>query len=219
MLDKMNFKDKLLAIISGIEKTFHVDELAYLAVTSKVENPLRDRIAFSLYSQMGKDLLVNREWRAQNSKSRADIAITDFKNTVKYMIEFKAHSAPSYEKGYSELIRADLKKMYNTANDSTELYFVLFFNHIQSIRTIDRKFENSIKYYGLINKALEHQEFKLDMSTYIKRHWERHLEDIGLPLTMSSVTIISAGRYHDMPVFIHSYVIGPFFRNELARIR
>jgi hypothetical protein len=210
----MQLQEKLLSILATIHECFRPGELAYLAVTSKIENPLRDRIAFALHDQIEDGFLVHREWKDKNKK-KADIAITDMDNEVKYLIECKAHSAPTFERGYSDLIRRDLRKMCHASEEATELYFIFFFNHVQSLRPIDRKFEYAVKYFHLLNNALKKQAYHPDMASYVHEHWAQHLRDVKLDPAKSNAVTITAGSYHGMPVFIHAYVYGPVFRREL----
>ena len=52
------------------KKEFGKDELAFLALTTKVELPLRDRWAYVLFNKVFKNrFFVSREWK------RTDIAI------------------------------------------------------------------------------------------------------------------------------------------------
>jgi hypothetical protein len=61
-------KDVLLQALE--DASFERGELAYLAVTSKVEFPVRDRLAWELHRGLeDRSLLVAREWR------RADMAV------------------------------------------------------------------------------------------------------------------------------------------------
>ena len=55
--------------LSGIGSSFQPDELAFLAATSKVELPIRDRLAWNLQRTLGEEFTVAREWR------RADLAV------------------------------------------------------------------------------------------------------------------------------------------------
>src|SRR6185312_13831032 len=119
----MNFAVTLQSIIANLQGSFHPNELAYLAATSKIEGPIRDRIAFRLHVQLESSLLVHREWRDRNN-FWADIAVTDEQNRPKFLVELKAHSAPTYEQGYSQLIRKDLQKLYNAGESDTELYVI-----------------------------------------------------------------------------------------------
>lgn len=140
----MTFSDRLQAILSTLHASFHPNELAYLAATSKVEGQIRDRIAYQLHIQLEPELFVHREWRDRNNLW-ADIAVTDEKNRSKYLLEFKAHSAPTFEQGYSELIRKDLQKLYRAGRGDTELYMVFLFNHLYDPGTLDPKYANVIK--------------------------------------------------------------------------
>lgn len=63
--------------------SFAAGELAYLALTSKVELPLRDRLAWSL-STMLPDLVVAREWK------RVDLALLDRTAKAIALVESKA---------------------------------------------------------------------------------------------------------------------------------
>jgi hypothetical protein len=63
-------KDVLLQALEDAGRSFECGELAYLAVTSKVEFPVRDRLAWELHQKLeDPSLLVAREWK------RADVAV------------------------------------------------------------------------------------------------------------------------------------------------
>jgi hypothetical protein len=207
-------QEKLISILATIHKNFRLGELAYLAVTSKIENPLRDRIAFALHDQIGDRFLVHREWKDKHNK-KADITVTDMDDAVNCLIECKAHSAPTYERGYSDLTRKDLKKMYDSSDETTECYFIFFFNHVHSLQAIDPQFRYAIKYWRLLNNALGVYQYAQDMTDQIHAHWHRHMTDIKLDVGKSKGVRIEAGNYYGMQVFVHAYVYGPVFREEL----
>jgi hypothetical protein len=214
----MTFSTRLLSILSSLNKTFHPDELAYLAATSKIEGPIRDRIAYRLHAELPPDLLVHREWRDINSRW-ADIAVTDEQNRPHYLLELKAHSAPTFEPGYSELIRKDLLKLREAAEPSTELYLIFLFNHVYYSGTIDTKYRHALKYYNLQNFASKQNQFAIDVSTQTKAHWEAHLERFGLSSEKAQPGVrMKAGNYHGMPLWIHAYVLGPLYRAELVKL-
>jgi hypothetical protein len=52
-------------------KEIPTNELAYLALTSKIEIPIRNKWAYLLHKKLGEDFVVSREWR------RADLAILE----------------------------------------------------------------------------------------------------------------------------------------------
>ena len=62
---------------------FADDELAYLTVTSKVEGPVRDRLAWALQTKLGSDFVVAREYR------RADLAVLTATGTLVAQVEAK----------------------------------------------------------------------------------------------------------------------------------
>ena len=80
----MNIEKELKQALLNIDKLFGKNELAYLALTSKIENPIRDKIAVYLNNKLyEKDILIAREWK------RTDIAA--IKNGVAVsLIEIKA---------------------------------------------------------------------------------------------------------------------------------
>lgn len=145
---------------------FEPAELAYYAVTSKSENHLRDRIAWSLH-QCG--LFATREWR------RVDLAILDpDSGTASALLEAKlmwtfdaeaigtADSPGAYPTDYQQLMKRDLDKMddliaeHGTA--STARYCLLFSVHPDgelgpdfenlSTRSYVRRHNTSWKTYG-----------------------------------------------------------------------
>jgi hypothetical protein len=213
----MSFHSSIVHILTNVHQCFQPNELAYLAVTSKVENPLRDQIAFALHARFNDQYLVHREWKDPNNK-KADIAITDTDNKVQCLIECKAHSAPTYEKGYSQLALRDLQKMYNSSDESTELYFLFFLNHVHSAQPILDRFQYAIKYWKLLNNALQKFDFTADMTEHIAGHWSQHMKDIGLNAQKSRSFRIKGGAYYNMKVYVHAHLYGPVKRVDLKRI-
>jgi hypothetical protein len=211
----MTFSARLQAILSTLQASFHPNELAYLAATSKVEGPVRDRIAYQLHVQLEPGLLVHREWRGRINLW-ADIAVTDEQNRPKYLLELKAHSAPTFETGYSELIRKDLQKLYRAGEGDTEHFIIFLFNHLYHPGTLDPKYAYAIKYFDLQNSASFKNGFAIDVSQQTDAHWKKHLDRIGLPLDKSHPGIrIEAGQFHGMPMAIHAYMLGPLVRSDL----
>lgn len=70
--------------LARLDRLFGVGELAFLALTSKVELPVRDRLAFALHKRL-PHLLVAREWR------RVDLAVlAQDGKTPEMLLEAKA---------------------------------------------------------------------------------------------------------------------------------
>lgn len=72
-MDQLQIITAVKAELDRVGQDFATDELAYLALTSKVELPIRDRLAFRLFLAFKStpDLCVAREWK------RFDLAILD----------------------------------------------------------------------------------------------------------------------------------------------
>jgi hypothetical protein len=83
MHEPLVIADAMAATLSEAGSSFEANELAYLALTSKVELPIRDRVAWHLQLTLGDDYVVSREWR------RADIAVLR-QNVPLVQVEAKA---------------------------------------------------------------------------------------------------------------------------------
>ncbi len=138
--------------LATIDCEFRKNELAYLALTTKIEHPLRDRWAFRLHEILSGRLAVSREWK------RTDIALLE-KSTPKALIELKAmytFDAALDENninGYIQLMDNDKLKAKKLANEYTQIYTVLFATHPTSI--VPANLEGIIKYRAGINKAMD----------------------------------------------------------------
>lgn len=159
---------------------FHQNELAFLALTSKIENPLRDRWALKLFNEIGQKLLVAREWK------RTDLAILDG-IYPKVLIELKAmytFDAAMYEKNIDAYVNAmnnDIEKAKKIKDSSTDIYTVLLATHPKS--PIPKKYTHVIKYSKDINstfrkfqnsnaikkKAIQTVNTKLNHKTIVKQ--------------------------------------------------
>jgi hypothetical protein len=70
--------------LDRMHQRFEANQLAYLALTSKVELPIRDRLAFALHRRLGQHL-VAREW------NRVDLAVlAEDGSTPELLLEAKA---------------------------------------------------------------------------------------------------------------------------------
>jgi hypothetical protein len=204
----MNLKTEIIKIVSEIQDEFAKDELAYLAVTSKIENPLRDKIAFALHKSLNQDYLICREWQRVKG-NRTDLAIIEGKeNEPKLLIEFKARSVPGYSSTYTDHLLSDLKKMAKVADDSTALYCIFFNTCIE--KRIDSKFIKAVKYLNRINNRINEEKTIQEM---IDEYWVEYLK--GLPKNKYKKIEIQAGDYYKTPVSIITYIYGPIYKAEL----
>ncbi len=114
----MDFFELIDKSIRGFEGEIHEDELAYLAMTSKVERPFQDKLAYILHKNMKKnegEFYVAREWR------RSDIAILDKKDKPHCLIECKAtntqHEYKGIDSGKINHIEKHLKEVIHDLDD------------------------------------------------------------------------------------------------------
>lgn len=190
----------LKSIISSIDKSYQTDELAYLSLTSKIENPLRDKIAFELQKSIGKDKIVCREWTNNRlSKSKADIAILDIYGIPECIIEFKAHSSITGIGEWSNCLIKDIRKNQGLYKQ-TELIFVLFANFVNGIPK-NQIFNHSIKYYDSISKSVS-RKYRLENQ---KETWEKSLTRKNIISDITNYKI-DAGKYQDVKVYINTFI-------------
>ncbi|WP_148081853.1 hypothetical protein [Streptomyces botrytidirepellens] len=70
--------DLLVSALDKVGASFAPGELAYLALTSKPELPIRDRLAWALHTEL-PHCVVAREWKAAGlpGRARTDLAVLD----------------------------------------------------------------------------------------------------------------------------------------------
>lgn len=141
-------------IVNSLKETikeFSKDELAFFALTTKIELPLRDRWAYVLFSKLSKtDFIISREWK------RTDIAILQ-KGSPKVLIEIKAlytFDAISERGNYKKRInylQDDEDKASRLAFQDTQIFTVLFATH--PLLPVPHDLEGIVKYVWGINGA------------------------------------------------------------------
>ncbi|ELB2259784.1 hypothetical protein QNZ79_004721 [Vibrio parahaemolyticus] len=137
--------------LAALDCEFHHNELAYLALTSKVEAPIRDRWAYSLYKQLNNyGITVSREWK------RTDLALIERGNPLalvelKAMYSFDAALDPNEVGGFTDAMAKDEVKAAKLAQSNTSIYTVLLATHPHKLVT---DLSGVVKYDSGINKAL-----------------------------------------------------------------
>ena len=144
---KNTIEDTIEKTISKVAESFDKDELAYLALTSKVESPVQDKWAFLLHKELFPKYLVAREWK------RVDIAILDGK-TPKALIELSAMYTCDAFLSYSNEIIKKLKRDEKNAEklfpECKNIYTVLLMTHPYS--HFPKKL-TPLKYEPIVNAA------------------------------------------------------------------
>ena len=187
--------------IKNITNTYDTNELAFLAMQGKIELQLRDKIAWYLEQNISNNYYVKREYNIPgNGRKKCDLAILDKNNMQPVcLIEFKAHSAATFEMDYINKCKNDIAKMQSIAQGTTpdpEIYYIFFQTEHQG----DLPEKNGlIAYYDIIKKALEN---KLSI-TDIHNQWDRNYKYFG---TITKLQI-PAGGYYGLKVDIHTMIL------------
>lgn len=216
----MTFKFDIENIISKIASNFQLNELAYLALTSKIELPLRDRIAFELHKKFSDTHLICREWKSKesNSSKRIDIAIVDKSNFKPVcLIELKAQSVVRYEKEFTKHLINDLIKIRNLSkDDNVELYYIYFNNSINCEIVFEEIYQNSVKYIESVNKSIKS---KSCFTNHCLANWNKHLSIASLKKEKSKHLSIDAGKYYGRSIFIETFIFGPVNKSEIKTLK
>ncbi len=116
MANKM-WTDRISKKMKMIDREFCNNELAYLALTSKVERPIVDKLAFCLHRDYYAEGHIAREWTKRNQYQRGDLAVI-VDGAPKLILEAKAMYsfdmfAEDAKTKYPERVKKDVKKMQN----------------------------------------------------------------------------------------------------------
>ena len=150
----MSFERDLIDALDHVEEGFHTDELAYLALTQKVEQAFRDKLAYKLHRRFegrGPELLVCREWQ------RADLALVT-KDGPRLLLEAKAgytFDIMMRNKGFdfAKLCASDLRKAAALAvkmNCTPEIYALAIATHPHAAPAPE--YRTAVKYYPGVRK-------------------------------------------------------------------
>jgi hypothetical protein len=130
------------------------DYFAYVGLTTKIENPFRDKFAHYLHRKYINEFVIAREYSNDDIK-RVDLAVLDKKSKeILDSIEFKACYAFDIAKSgkiqYKKEIKKDYKKHELSLN--YQLWFVLLSIRINN--NTDSIYDNVIKYQKSQNRFL-----------------------------------------------------------------
>ena len=148
----MDMEELIRESLTSVDREFRPNELAYLALTMKIENPIRDRWAFLLHQNANASLAVAREWR------RTDIAVLEGE-VPRALIELKAmytfDAALDLENigGFCDAMEKDQEKARSLSPRESDIYTVLLATHPQS--EVAKAHERVVKYRQGINSALK----------------------------------------------------------------
>jgi len=143
-------------LVEAIKQTFsefRSNELAYLALTSKIEHAFRDRLAFLLHARhFTNGYLIAREW------SRVDLVALTSTGLPKSLIELKAAYSFDLLKDnfwFTSRIASDLVKARKLGGPDCNVYALLLLTHVAG--SVAPKLHRLIKYSAGINRSIKNK--------------------------------------------------------------
>ena len=194
--------------LAHLDQDFGENELAYLALTSKAEKPIIDRLAFRLHRDHGSGrTAVAREY-TDPKIARVDLAVV-VDRRPRLLLEAKAKAthafiAPQGQPRFRAALRADVEKLRDyQANDEADqptraVLLLTTYTHPSPHPNWDQV----VKY-----------------AAQIRRHHRSSIEDLECRLdkclperefVRAGAGDIPGGRAFDIDVTIHYRLLGPF---------
>lgn len=187
--------DDALKSLESDKTGFRPNEIAYLALTSKPEREIRDRLAFHLYLKLKQDgLLVSRECHIGKGK-HADIAILHGDGSgqvvVEALIELKVYSFfnldykvhPKMQEKIAKNVSADFKKCRKYAN---EVFCLFLASNIEK-----EDFPSDLPYDDIVTSWKSWLSYKKSVK---RRKKEKVKEEMGKFFKKKKWEIISEGE-------------------------
>ena len=231
----MAYRSMLLRIIQNLEQDFDTNELAYLALTGKIEKQIRDKIAFKLHHEICRIYLICREWIGMPN-NRTDLAIIRKSNlNPACLLELKAHSGFGYGGAeYQDAIGKDFRKMFEVATEESEMYYVFINSFPHNI--IEEPYDKAVKYSIGFNRDFNRL---LNMNNDIENaieilqeqviyNWHKYLYtyqfpggrtelEKEIPGDKTTLKKLNGGTYYGKNVSLYIFFYGPVYRRELIR--
>ena len=214
---------------TAIEKSFQNDELAFLALTTKVESQLRDKIAWLFNQDVGSECLIIREWTGWN-KARHDLVIVNRINQkLELIIEFKNQlgfvmRTNEYFKDFRKDLLRSAKTIKHRNEGDLEKSEILFVMHGRTLDITPNKYDpnvqQTVKYLkGAVtdcNKLTTQPIIFSEQFNLFKDHWEEWLHQACVSEDkILWVDQIKGGSYLNIGVKIITSIIGPFSAKEV----
>ncbi len=178
-LQDMNYTALLKDELASLATYFNANELAYLALTAKIEQPLREKIAYRLQQRItaeNPDLYCAREWHD------TDIALIDKEGNVNRIVLIKSgytadetNMNASMVGFYPKKIIDDLRKTAELGGNETKYFALLFYTHID--KPVPAHLKKIVKHDNSLNRAFKQQnaaQIIEEAQGYINHFFEQH---------------------------------------------
>ena len=199
-----SWSQRITEAMVSLGEEFSSNELAYLALTSKIERPIRDKLAYFLHRSFENhnNIDVAREWR------RVDLAvIVDRKPHILleskaiYVFDIWDQETEWFVNDEKNSIKKDLEKLKNlpSGTDAEKLLLVLA---TDCDRPPKASLDRIVKYGDLLRKY--HKGKKTEDETRMQA--KKRFGDFKY----FSSGIISGGHAFDIKVDVHWWIFGPY---------
>ena len=154
---------------------FRPNELAYLALTSKIEFPIRDRLAFRLRQRIAEtsNLAVAREWK----RKRFDLAVVTDRSEAQLLLEAKAmYSFDLFTSSINKFVLAcsdDQRKLQEycaKSQTSPTLLTLALVTHPHRPEAIPLYWDGVVKYFEGIRRISD--KSISDVKRAIRQHFQ-----------------------------------------------
>ena len=153
----VDYAEALLSALTEVQGDFSAGELAYLALTSKVELPVRDRLAFRLSQQLPEGLFVAREWR------RVDLAVLEegpealprMLLEAKALYSFDLVGPPKWATRYPDLVERDVAKLRAMGSMPVDVQAFVLVLATHPVTEISASLRHIAKYATGVAKAVQ----------------------------------------------------------------
>lgn len=198
-------RDSLCDELGKIGRSFRPGELAYLALTSKPEFAVRDRLAFALHRRMWPKAVVSREWR------RTDLAVLSADVPPRPLALIEAKASYTFDAAIQnppggwigQVVKADLAKASALAVKGTEVYALVIVTHPRSAP--DRSLRGVAKYLSGVRRAIAIAGSAEEVRVRALQNLEAALGALG-PTTSGTIT---GGSAFGVDVLIDWWLVGP----------
>jgi hypothetical protein len=178
-------------------ENFQDGELAFLALTGKPENPIRDRVGWRLQCELGPKILVAREWRRrdlvllQASDPSVPLAVLEFKAGLTNEI--------GRPEQFARWLAEDVAKLRSARLGDAALFWIAL--HVAVDSEIGRPLNEVVKYRSLYNLSRSADQRRQDERFFVDR--------LSVYGGISRGTFKRGKPFHGFNVDIDYAVVGP----------
>lgn len=197
------WRNQLRTSLDATVEGMDASELAYLALTSKIEHPVRDRLAWALHCRLEPmGYVVAREW------SRADLAILR-DGVPEVLLEAKAFYGFNVARGmaadheYAKKMWEDVVKAHKLAEGVADVFILALCT--TPLVPVPNELGRTVKYHGGVNKALRDFESADVVLQGAREHVTGHLSGLGPTDHVEAVR----GTAFGIDVVVDAWIVGP----------